>query len=419
MGIIYTDGKEKKTIDYFRKRLNYNVLTNADTNKNLVNFHFAERLLYGRVDRNFIPMIYSPQLVKLKKFSKNHSQETNLQAINFVVDAFEGLSRQFDKCVQLRKIDPADPFLSSLKIYKAYQDPEVLYNQHREAYFKTLKSIFIQNKIQVKNFTEFIKELLIMLQRTVKRNALTMPGYVKSKRCPTNISGLVIEIADINLKNDQEKIDNFINSNNWDFYLNACNSYGFMVDKFVPWRLVADIGSSPHKSAIFDYAEQHGLSSTNAIIGAAYMPAYVKYYDNFKADLLRLYNMVRPRTVQEIEECGSRTIIRNVNTKDYTLESLSKQYPDAYFMKLYFEIRCYEEETPLPGNQKLLLMDDCEEIRQTTGQRRALQIFERIINKTFDYNGSLSYIKKRLDLIKADEFNQEEGTRGSNAFSGY
>jgi len=64
-------------------------------------------------------------------------------------------------------------------------------------------------------------------------------------------------------------------------------------------------------------------------------------------------------------------------------------------------------------------MDDCEELRQSDGHRRALQIFERIINKTFDYNGSLSYIKKRLDLIKADEFDQEEGTRGSNAFSGY
>ena len=419
MGVTYTNGKEKTAREYFRKRINYNVELSADGSPNLVNFHFAERLLYGRVNRNFVPMIYNPQLVKLKKFNKNAATDKNLSALNFVVDAFNGLSRQFDKCASLRKIDPTDPFLTSLKIYRAYEDPKVLYDQYKQVYFKSLQMGFTRNGIQVKNFAEFISELLVMLQKAGKRNAFTMPAYIKSKRCPITVSGLVIEIADIDPKNDQEKIDNFINSNNWDFYLNACNSYGFMVDKFVPWRLVADIGSLPHKSPIFDYSENYGLSSTNAIINSTYSPAYYKYYDTFKSDLLQLYNMVRPRTVQEIEECGSRTIIRNVNTKDYTLESLSKQYSDAYFMKLYFKIRCYEEEVPLPGNQKLLLMDDCEELRQSDGHRRALQIFERIINKTFDYNGSLSYIKKRLDLIKADEFDQEEGTRGSNAFSGY
>ena len=419
MGETYTNGKEKKTRDYYRKRLNYNVLANEGNNDNLVNFHFAEKLLYGRVDRDFVPMVYNPQIIKLKKFGRNHSQGESFSAVNFVVDAFEGLARQFDKCVQLKKIDPADPFLSSLKIYRAYENPNVLYNQHKEVYFNALASTFRTNGIQVKNFSEFIKELLPILQRTGKKNAFTMPAYIKSKRCPITVSGLVIEIADIDPKNDQEKVDTFINSNNWDFYLNACNSYGFMVDKFIPWRLVADIGSFPHKSPMFDYAENYGLSSTDAAITATYLPAYFNYYDNFKADLLRLYNIAKPDLITEFQECGGSIIVKESLPQEYTLESLEDEFSDAYFMKLYFNIRCYEEETPLPENQKLLLMGDCEELRQSAGHRRALQIFERIINKTFDYNGSLSYIKKRLDLIKADEFDQEEGTRGSNAFSGY
>jgi len=400
MGERYTNGTEQGSAQYFRKKLNYKIRAQGLAGENLVDFHFAEKLLYGRVNRNYVPMVYNPDFIRLKKFTASHSQDTSFAAINFVVDAFEGLARQFQKCAQLKKIDTTDPFLTSLRIYKAYENPKGLYDSYRKTYMVTLQRAFRSQNIQVRDFNEFTRELLKILSRTTKNNPFTMPGYIKSKSCPITVSGLAIEIADLDPRNDEEKINKFLKSKNWAFYVNACSSYGFMVDEAVPWRLVADIGSFPHKSAMFEYAENYGLQSTNAIIASAYAAAHLRYYPQFKSDMLKLYNMVRPAFVKEVEEkCGS-AVVKRTPTISYTEESLSEKFSEAYFMKLYFQIRFYEEESLFTEEERELLMSDCEEIRQLDGTNKALRVFERILNKTFDYNGSLSYISKRIKLIK-------------------
>jgi len=400
MGERYTNGTEQGSAQYFRKKLNYKIRAQGLAGENLVDFHFAEKLLYGRVNRNYVPMVYNPDFIRLKKFTASHSQDTSFAAINFVVDAFEGLARQFQKCAQLKKIDTTDPFLTSLRIYKAYENPKGLYDSYRKTYMVTLQRAFRSQNIQVRDFNEFTRELLKILSRTTKNNPFTMPGYIKSKSCPITVSGLAIEIADLDPRNDEEKINKFLKSKNWAFYVNACSSYGFMVDEAVPWRLVADIGSFPHKSAMFEYAENYGLQSTNAIIASAYAAAHLRYYPQFKSDMLKLYNMVRPAFVKEVEEkCGS-AVVKRTPTISYTEESLSEKFSEAYFMKLYFQIRFYEEESLFTEEERELLMSDCEEIRQLDGTNKALRVFERILNKTFDYNGSLSYISKRVKLIK-------------------
>jgi len=400
MGERYTNGTEQGSAQYFRKKLNYKIRAQGLAGENLVDFHFAEKLLYGRVNRNYVPMVYNPDFIRLKKFTASHSQDTSFAAINFVVDAFEGLARQFQKCAQLKKIDTTDPFLTSLRIYKAYENPKGLYDSYRKTYMATLQRAFRSQNIQVRDFNEFTRELLKILSRTTKNNPFTMPGYIKSKSCPITVSGLAIEIVDLDPRNDEEKINKFLKSKNWAFYVNACSSYGFMVDEAVPWRLVADIGSFPHKSAMFEYAENYGLQSTNAIIASAYAAAHLRYYPQFKSDMLKLYNMVRPAFVKEVEEkCGS-AVVKRTPTISYTEESLSEKFSEAYFMKLYFQIRFYEEESLFTEEERELLMSDCEEIRQLDGTNKALRVFERILNKTFDYNGSLSYISKRVKLIK-------------------
>lgn len=223
-------------------------------------------------------------------------------------------------------------------------------------------------------------------------------------------SGLAIEIADLDAANDEEKINQFVNSLNWDFYLQTCASYGFMVDKAVPWRIVADIGSAPYKSAIFDYAKNYGLNSTTQIIGFSYRNAYVKYYENFKLQLLSLYNNIKLKSFLELHECEGSIISKKIIPASYTMESLSKQYTESDFMRMYFQIRFMEEESPFSDDQKLMIVDDCIKVMLKLGTLEALNIFERILNKTLDYNGSLSYIKKRLDIIRMEQFEEGETT---------
>ena len=66
---------------------------------------------------------------------------------------------------------------------------------------------------------------------------MSMPAYTKSTRNSLTNTGLCIELADVDYDNDEQKVSDFVNSKNWEFYVNTCNSYGFMIDTNTPWRL--------------------------------------------------------------------------------------------------------------------------------------------------------------------------------------
>jgi len=55
-------------------------------------------------------------------------------------------------------------------------------------------------------------------------------------------TGLCVEIDDKSYDNDAEK-HRFINHPNFSFYKIAARKHGFMIDRNVPWRLVADVSS--------------------------------------------------------------------------------------------------------------------------------------------------------------------------------
>lgn len=403
MSILYASSNKEGSRDLFEKRTIYiNRILESDYT-NLIDFNFGEKLLYGRVDRDFVPMIVKPVKGNLKNFKRVAKPAEAPQALNFVVDAFEQMARQFEKCAMLGKIDNSDRFLTNLKVYKGYQDQNVLYRNHLITYSRSLNVIFKRNGIKIRNFDEFMKELMVILSSTASRNAFTRPGYLKSKRCPINCSGLAVEIADLDASNDEEKMKQFVNSRNWDFYLQTCSSYGFMVDANVPWRMVADIGSYPIKSAIFDFATNYGLDETTDIMVSSYMNAYAGYFISFPGRLLTLYNSLKKKSfLEQVYEDGM-TCSKKVVPAKYTLQTLREQYTPEHFMRWYFDMRFMEEESQFTDQQKLMIIDDSIELFKVSGEFEAIRVFETILNKTLDYVGSLSYINKSFRALLAEE----------------
>lgn len=411
MSILYAANNKEGSLNLFEKRSIYNAHMDNSNYVNLVDFNFGERYLYGRVNRYFVPIRVNSTYLQTKKFQSVADPRASLTAVNFVVDAFEQMARQFEKCAQLGKISNNDEFLTNLRVHKAYQDPTILYRSHSQSYADALKSIFRNKNINVRNFDEFVGELLVILGATAKRNSFTQTGFMKSKACPINASGLAIEIANLDASNDDIKVNQFVQSLNWDFYVNTCNSYGFMIDRMVPWRIVADVGSHPHKSAIFDYAENYGFNTTNDIIFKGYVPIYFEYYGRFKNQMLSLYNSIK-KTFSVLHECDGSVLTERVTPLSYTLEDLEELYTEADFLRMYLQIRFAEEESHFSKDAQSLIIDDSLEVLATRGINASLNIFERILNKTFDYNGSLSYIRKGITLIKEEEFQTETQATG-------
>jgi len=380
----------------YNKRLNYasEVLEQSENYSNVVNFNFAEKHLYGRVNRVFTPIIPAGGgALELVPVYRNDSITNTFMTFNFVADNFKELSNQFRKAIAMKKISPVSPFLSDLKVYKAYQDPRLLFRAHSREYDQGMKDLFIDDNVQVTNFDEFIVKLMPYLERTAKEHPFTLTAFVKSRYCPITTSGLALEIADIKPSEDLAKIEQFVGSVTWDYYLNACQTYGFMVDRLYPWRLVADIASTP----MLKKSAQYGIKTTDSILLNGYEMAHRLYFNGFANRLLQLYNMVKkPKT--RVMDCGDSMRVSSLKPTDYTPASLVSKYGVLFMFRVYCAIRFYEEESPFSPHERQKLVEDCMEIARH-GVIPAVDVFERILNKTFDYMGSLQYIRERFDKL--------------------
>lgn len=160
-----------------------------------------------------------------------------------------------------------------------------------------------------------------------------------------------------------------------------------MVDRFVPWRLVADIGSAD----MLEYATAYGTPSTNSILFQGYDYTHLRYYNKFKFWLLQLYNQVKLPIFTINEDCRGATISTSFIPETYSKETLVAKYSEGYFLNVYCRIRFMEEESKFADHERENLIDDTMELYQAKGVAVALNKFEKIINKPFDYRGSMSY----------------------------
>ncbi len=386
-----------------------------DTPSAMVDFT-AEKFLYGRVNRVFTPiaMVKGQQRANLKTISAAQSQETNMRALNFVVDAFNGLAQQFNKCAMEGKIDNTDPFLSQLKAFRAFEDPVLRYQQYMIRYVALFKAnVNSDPSKQIENFDQFQAAIMESVSLTGLTAPLTYTAFIKNRRCPITVSGLAIEIANLNATDDEEKVAQLLQSKNWDFFVNAAATYGFILDKNVPWRLVADIGSS----AMLEYAAAYGLDTTDKILGTCYQPVGPYSAGKFATELYNIYNKVIPATIVYSEECGGSVVMKQrVPDKYDSAQRLKSKYSEEHFISLYCNARFSEEESQFTEDQKHRLVEEVLGMARISGLSSAITKFERILNKTFDYVGSLSYYN---NYAKLNDEQKEVAASERDAYEAY
>ena len=211
-------------------------------------------------------------------------------------------------------------------------------------------------------------------------------------------SGLAIEIADMDYINDEEKMTRLVNSRNWDFFVRTCNSYGFMVDCHVPWRIVADVRSD----LMMQQARQFGYKS---VMDDAYATAFSQYFNELVPHLLEMYNAARLEAYEEVETCADGSIqTRVVYSENYTADELVRKFDAYYFIKIYLQMRLYEEKPDMPASHMKKIIKEFINFTKHTNSLWAISFgFEQIMNKPFDKSGSIGYlIKKRIAQVKAD-----------------
>ena len=397
MSIFYKKSNGETAKNLFDKSLIYDFKMINPNYENLISFEFAEKYLYGRVKTNYVPMELSTQL-PLSSLSITNQSNHSFQAVSFVVDAFVELSSQFDKKAAIAQISTTDRHLSKLEVQKAYESPKTLYNSHVKTIKDSVVKSILKNNIRFSNFNEFLTAVTPIIIKMSKNVPFTYSGFIKSRYCPMTVSGLVIEIAAADSANDEKKIAEFKNSPNWEFYLNACKSYGFSVDINNPWRLVADIGST----AMLQYASAYGYNTTNAILNVGYSEAQRTFMPIMTTILLEIYTSSR-RQYNIIERCqDGSTIPKIVDPIRYSFSDVESLMSETDVLKLYMAIRMVEDETVLTEQQENNIMIRMKQLYRLKGLMPTVREFEAIIASTYNESGSLTDLVKR-DIVRKQE----------------
>jgi hypothetical protein len=73
--------------------------------------------------------------------------------------------------------------------------------------------------------------------------SFTLSNFINSNKCPSTISGLIIDISTDKHDNDTDKYNHFLSDQSYECFCTTAERFGFKVDKNFPGRLVADIKS--------------------------------------------------------------------------------------------------------------------------------------------------------------------------------
>mgnify|MGYP003643235057 FL=1 len=400
MSDFYKESNNESTQELFNKSVIYKseLLRFSQDYSNVVDFNFAEKYLYGRVDRDFVSIQLNEKLVSFKQI-KNSSDLDNVKVLNFVADGFQELSRQFVKAAQIGKIRTGDPYLTNLKAYAGYQNPDFAYSNYVTSFISAVKTKIKKDQIGFHSFDDFSVYFVDYVSSVAATFPFTKTAFVKSRFNDYLTNGLSLEVSDLSFTNDDQKIETFVNSPNFEYYLNACNSFGFMVDAASPWKITLDIGS---QDVVDGLMKKYGYNSTDALLLVGYKKVHFSYYRLFKTQLLKVYNQVANRKFSTIDNCDGKARSKIITPKTYTNEQFNNLYNEDYFIKLYCMFRFIEEESKHSITEQDHIITDFLNLSRSQGTINVITAFERFVSQTFDNRGSLSYLigeqEKREDV---------------------
>ena len=198
---------------------------------------------YGLLSTHGNAILPNSSLMKAVRYSK---KDKPLYAISFVADAFRDFSEKMRELATKNIVFRNSPWARPTAV-KAVSFSENSYDDYMlENVFPIFNGEYLQNfgrNKEIKDFQTFLKQLTDFQDSVLRFGGpLTLSGYLESGFTSALNSGLVIEIGEDGYDDDYNKSTKYGDAN---FQLAArmAEQYGFSIDRNIPWRLVANLGS--------------------------------------------------------------------------------------------------------------------------------------------------------------------------------
>ena len=308
-------------------------------------FWEADSSYYGRIDleQNFV----IPRNEKLRTIPS--TQNKTLYVLDFVSDAFRDLKRTADAkvsdgCVPLDNRDgSSELYIGPFEPQAAFKDLTQHYNTNLKSYYKIYKSSFLTEQGNFKNvltFEDFIHTFFDFMKSLPRNGYPLLPsGLLASGYSSVMNSGLAIDISPLDAGDDTVKEDDFIENPRMNFYRNIAREYGFYIDKNVPWRLIANLGSPLMQEYIVKRFP--GYVDTQTLFSEYYTRSTFSDMESLKGAMLIFYNRLAAQRRREVVTSfinGCK--VTNIRIREsITREQMEQLYGNDFWIKNYIIFR--------------------------------------------------------------------------------
>tara|TARA_R110002110_G_scaffold104339_2_gene263137 strand:- start:33 stop:845 length:813 start_codon:yes stop_codon:yes gene_type:complete len=181
-------------------------------------------------------------------------KDRQIFAHNFVADAFTGLEEDIQSFLRSGFIRQGESVFAPLVCEKGYVDPIPRHFSKINDLAEHFVSSFLSDKMmQISDFETFIPLFRQYVLANGSENPITRSSYIISRDLSVLSSGLAIEVYSGDYSDDAIKRDLFYTNKNFAPFRNAAYQHGFMIDKHIPWRLIADLNSPNMKPYVSKY----------------------------------------------------------------------------------------------------------------------------------------------------------------------
>jgi len=327
------------------------------------------KLLYGRVDPSHTPILARPSKVK-----RVESGDGDIFVLDFVADAFQDFRRHY---LFLNKEDAEDNVFTRMRPVAGWTNPL----ESRDAYLSQLYNMFVEAYLPQKqryqkivSFKTFLKEFLKFMKESGKRFPITLTNYLISNFSNPLVSGIMLEIDEVNNGDDATKFREYLTNVCFPCYSMTAQKFGFKIDKNAPWRLIADLKSP----AMRCYMTQPPTTFQD-LFQEFYEPTYLSDIQMVREVCMTFYNSYvsdHPTYTkyQYSNFCG-KTIKKVFHRPLIYRNQINREYSDSFWISYYIKILMYETGRKASKEELKILASRAS----TAAKRVNLMVASRII----------------------------------------
>jgi len=326
----------------YYERLNYEIeFENVSSIEGFISDNFKSYLysnqLYGKINLN--NDVVNVDEAKLKSLDA----DPKLMLIAPAADAFNALYARHRGLINSNGISSQSKFYN-IKPKKAFISPNLQHSQYLNVYFNKFYNFINNNNLNNKivDFKSFIKYFVFYYNQNEK--VINKTEFIKNSLCSPRSSGLVVEISFDSHGNDLNSYKNYLRDPSFSIFDTLTKQYGFVMDKYSPWRLTFDIAGAN----ALPYLQTHNIENINGFFDNFYYFTDYFNFESLKISLLNLYNFIvkeQPYAKNVITSFKNNKAC--INEKQILREAI--RYENLYdniteqdLMKLYFYTKVRE-----------------------------------------------------------------------------